>query len=62
MTVGGGAGFLGAPADILLSVDAFEGGGGWCVREGGGGGGGGGRREECVGVTASATKELHLRC
>ena len=55
MTVGGGAGFLGAPPDILLSVDTFEVGGGWCVcvRRGG---------EECVDVTALATKELHIRC
>ena len=41
MTVGGGAGFFGAPPDILLSVDDFEG-GGWlvCVWEGEEGGGG----------------------
>ena len=57
MTVGGGAGFLGAPPDILLS-DAFKVGGGWCmcvcVCEG--------RGEECVGVTGLATKELHIYC
>ena len=47
MTVGGGAGFFGAPPDILLSVDDFEG-GGWlvCVWEG----------EEGGGVTASPTR------
>ena len=56
MTVGGGAGFLGAPPDILLS-DAFKVGGGWCVCVCVRGGG-----EECVGVTGLATKELHIHC